>query len=72
MSDSGDKRDLLRGAFASRGVDWDRAIDFGVDVSVLLDRLNMSPEERLLELDRTAQFVAELQGGLLRGDATER
>lgn len=44
--------DELRAAFPSYGPDWDRAVDMGIDVSLLLENLKLTPLERLRQLER--------------------
>ncbi|MDP3236668.1 MAG: hypothetical protein Q8N26_28000 [Myxococcales bacterium] len=43
--------DELRAAFPSYGPDWDRAVDLGIDVSLLLENLKLTPEKRLAQLE---------------------
>ena len=43
--------DELRAAFPSYGPDWDRAVDLGIDVSLLLENLKLTPEQRLAQLE---------------------
>lgn len=45
-----DQRAMLKGAYPSYGPDWDAAIEWGVDVSLLERNLRLSVEERLLQL----------------------
>ena len=51
MDDELDKRAWLRSAFPSYGPDWDAAIEFGVDVSLLVRNLELTPLERLRDLE---------------------
>lgn len=44
-------RDELKAAFPSLGRGWDAAIDAGIDVSLLLENLDMSPTARLQLLE---------------------
>lgn len=39
----------LREAFPSYGPDWEAAIDYGIDVSLLLANLELTPTERLVQ-----------------------
>ena len=41
----------LRAAFPSYGPDWDKAVEMGIDVSLLLENLKLSPTERLKQLE---------------------
>jgi len=43
--------DELKAAFPSYGPDWDAAVDLGVDVSILLENLSLTPTERLARLE---------------------
>jgi hypothetical protein len=45
----------------SYGPDWDAAIEFGIDVSLLLENLALSPAMRLARLQQTAEFHALLR-----------
>lgn len=47
--------------FPSYGEAWDRAIAFGVDVSLLLENLERTPAERLENLQRVVEFHAALK-----------
>lgn len=40
----------LRAAFPSAGPDWDRAVDAGIDVSLLEENLALTPLQRLQRL----------------------
>jgi hypothetical protein len=50
-----------RDNFPSYGPDWEVAIDFGIDVSLLLENLALTPGERLERLQQVAQFHALLR-----------
>ncbi len=41
----------LRAAFPSYGPDWDKAVEMGIDVSLLLENLKLTPTERLKQLE---------------------
>lgn len=43
--------DELRIAFPSWGPDWDKAVEQGVDVALLLENLELTPTERLQQLE---------------------
>lgn len=43
--------DELRAAFPSYGPSWDRAVELGIDVSLLLENLKLTPEQRLKQLE---------------------
>ncbi|MBF5041679.1 hypothetical protein FGE12_04700 [Aggregicoccus sp. 17bor-14] len=45
-----------RASLPSYGPDWDRAIDFGIDVTLLLENLALSPAERLRRLQQVVEF----------------
>ncbi len=44
--------DELRAAFPSSGPDWDRAVELGIDVSMLVENLALTPTERLVQLEQ--------------------
>ena len=50
-----DQRERLRRAFPSYGRDWDAAIEFGIDVSLLEENLRLTPTERILQLQRMTE-----------------
>ncbi len=56
-----DPRELLRQAFASYGPEWAEAIEAGVDVSLLVENLQLSPTERLEQLQRMTELYEELR-----------
>ena len=43
--------DELKAAFPSYGPDWDRAVEKGVDVSLLDENLSLTPTQRLARLE---------------------
>jgi hypothetical protein len=43
------------------GSDWDAAITHGVDVTLLLENLALSPAQRIERLDAQNRFAAEVQ-----------
>lgn len=43
--------DELRAALPSYGPHWDRAVELGIDVSLLLENLELTPEQRLKQLE---------------------
>jgi hypothetical protein len=51
----------LRSRFPSYGPGWDAAIAFGIDVSLLLENLDLTPTERLRRLQQVASFHAMLK-----------
>jgi hypothetical protein len=53
---------MLRAAFPSYGPDWEAAIDYGIDVSLLLYKLDLSPTERLQQLKGAQRLKAALRG----------
>lgn len=57
-----DPRQWMRAAFPSYGPDWDAAIEYGVDVSLLEENLRRTPAERLDALQDALDFVQELRG----------
>ena len=56
-----DPRDALRAAFPSQGPEWDAAIEAGVDVSLLLENLELTPTERLEQLQRMTELYEALR-----------
>jgi hypothetical protein len=51
----------LRAAFPSYGPDWDRAVDLGIDVSLLLENLSLTPTQRLAQLERLLEETEALR-----------
>jgi hypothetical protein len=51
----------LRAAIPSYGPDWDRAVEMGIDVSMLLDNLALTPTERLRQLEDLLNETAALR-----------
>ncbi|HVE84059.1 MAG TPA: hypothetical protein VND93_14480, partial [Myxococcales bacterium] len=47
-----DQAALIRAAFPSHGPAWEAAIDYGIDVSLLVGNLEFTPTERLRQLQR--------------------
>ena len=67
-----DPRELLRQAFASYGPEWVEAIEAGVDVSLLVENLRLSPTERLEQLQRMTELYEELRPkGAAEDDAAD-
>ena len=67
-----DPRELLRQAFASYGPEWAAAIEAGVDVSLLVENLRLSPTERLEQLQRMTELYEELRPkGVADDDAAD-
>jgi hypothetical protein len=60
------RADELRAAFPSYGPDWEAAIDYGIDVSLLLENLELTPTQRLEQLQRMIEFYDEVRRA--RGD----
>ncbi|MFL5321461.1 MAG: hypothetical protein ACJ790_17500 [Myxococcaceae bacterium] len=50
-----------RTAFPSYGPDWDAAIEYGIDVSLLLENLARTPTERLERLQQMVDFHEALR-----------
>ena len=42
--------------FPSYGANWDAAIEYGVDVSLLAENLSLTPAERLRRLQQLVEF----------------
>ena len=43
-----------------------RAADFGIDLTLTLENLRLTPEERILQLDRFIKGIAELKDSARR------
>lgn len=56
-----DMRDLLRQSFPSDGSHWDAAIEAGLDVSLLLQNLELTPTERIEQLQRMTELYEALR-----------
>ncbi len=50
-----DQQALLKQAFPSCGPDWDAAIEYGIDVSLLDENLRLTPTERIVQLQRMTE-----------------
>ncbi len=53
--------DELRVAFPSAGPDWDRAVEMGIDVSLLLENLRLTPAQRLERLESLLNELESLR-----------
>lgn len=51
----------LKSAFPSYGPDWDRAVEMGIDVSLLLENLALTPGQRLAQLEALLNEVDALR-----------
>lgn len=47
-----------------------RAVDFGIDLTLTLENLRLTPEERIRQLDRFIKGVAELKDSARRTNRT--
>lgn len=56
--------DELRAAFPSLGPGWDAAVELGVDVSMLLENLALTPTERLVRLEALLNETEALKAAL--------
>lgn len=54
----------LKRAFPSYGPDWDRAVELGIDVSLLLENLALTPEQRLDQLERLIRETDALRAAV--------
>ena len=61
VSDDFDQRAALRLALPSYGPNWEAAIEFGIDVSLLEANLKLSVEQRLEQLDQMTRLYEELR-----------
>lgn len=50
-----------RERFSSFGPDWDAAIAYGIDVSLLLENLSLTPAQRLRRLQQVVEFHEQLR-----------
>lgn len=67
MDDPADFSAVLRDHWPSQGPEWDRAISEGIDVTALLRNLQLTPEQRLVRLQKRRHAIAVLRQGLVRG-----
>jgi hypothetical protein len=58
----------LKAAFPSFGPDWDRAVEMGVDVSLLLENLTLSPTQRIAQLEDLLREVDAFKRAVKRRD----
>ena len=49
-----------------------RARDFGVDLTLTLSNLRLTPEERLLRLERARELLKEIQAARAKGPVNGR
>jgi hypothetical protein len=61
FEDDIDKRKWMR-TQPSYGPDWDFAIEFGIDISLIESNLKLSFEERLLQLEAMQKMYEALAG----------
>lgn len=66
-----DMRELLRQAYPSYGPDWEAAIDAGVDVSLLMENLELTPTERIEQLQRMTELYEALRPKGMADDAAD-
>lgn len=66
-----DMRELLRETYPSHGPDWDAAIEAGVDVSLLEENLQLTPTERLEQLQRMTELYEALRPKDANRDAAD-
>jgi len=53
--------DWAREHLPSYGPDWEAAIDFGIDVTLLLENLSLTPGQRLRRMQQVAEFHERLR-----------
>ncbi|MCU0698697.1 MAG: hypothetical protein MUC96_19520 [Myxococcaceae bacterium] len=58
--DALDLRPVWRAQYPSSGPAWDRAIEMGIDPVQLLANLELTPTERLLQLDEMTRLYERL------------
>ena len=61
----------LRAAFPSYGPDWDRAVEMGIDVSLLLENLALTPGQRLAQLESLLNEVDALRRAVKPGNRND-
>ncbi|MBI3183517.1 MAG: hypothetical protein HYZ28_15375 [Myxococcales bacterium] len=61
--------DELKAGFPSCGPDWDAAVEAGIDVSLLLEALALSPTERLERLQAKLELAEEIRRSVRSADA---
>ena len=65
------RREDLRDSFPSYGPDWDAAIEYGIDVSLLIHNLELTPGERIAQLQWVSETHEVLSPGRNRDHATD-
>lgn len=63
--------DELKAAFPSYGPEWDRAVDLGIDVSLLLENLALTPGQRLAQLEALLNETDALRRAMGREDSND-
>ncbi len=53
--------DWARKHLPSFGPDWEAAIDFGIDVTLLLENLALTPAQRLRRMQQAVEFHERLR-----------
>ncbi|MBL8955890.1 MAG: hypothetical protein JNK82_34265 [Myxococcaceae bacterium] len=56
----------LKRAFPSYGPGWDRAVEMGIDVSLLLENLALTPTQRIQQLEALLAEVDALKRAVKR------
>lgn len=69
--DFGTPADAAR-SLPSHGPDWDAAIEFGIDVTMILRNLELSPRERLEQAARHQRFISDVQRRTLSPELIEQ
>lgn len=62
----------LKAAFPSYGPGWDAAVELGIDVSLVLENLSLSPSERLARLEALLDEVDALKAAVKRPEPVKR
>jgi hypothetical protein len=71
FEDDIDKRQWMR-TQPSYGPDWDFAIEFGIDISLIESNLKLSFEERLIQLESMQKMYEALAGRALPDEQADR
>jgi hypothetical protein len=62
-----DQRTALLEAYGHRGPEWVNAIEYGIDVSLLEHNLELTVEERLLQLQEMSNLYSMLRPDPVNG-----
>jgi hypothetical protein len=60
----------LRASFPSYGPSWDAAVKMGIDVSLLLENLELTPAARLERLEQLLNEIDALRSSVKRSNGS--